>query len=306
MRGAAPRARRAVSGVEPRADNLRLAAVLAYRHQFHAGNFADVFKHALLTRLLLGLGRKDKPYLYLDTHAGIGLYDLQHPWAEKLSEYRDGIARVWERDDAPELLQPYLEAVRAENAAGKLRFYPGSPRIAQRLRRAEDRMALIELNKEDCARLERLLGGQAHVAVRCMDGYQALKAYLPPQERRGLVLVDSSFDRAGEYERLVANLRAAHERWASGVYALWYPLMEPFAVRGFERGVAQTGIRKILKARLSLTVEGWSETLRGCAMLIVNPPFGLEEEARQILDWLWRVLAPPGDGRWEVSWLAPE
>jgi 23S rRNA (adenine2030-N6)-methyltransferase len=139
-----------------------------------------------------------------------------------------------------------------------------------------------------------------------MDGYQALKAYLPPQERRGLVLVDSSFDRAGEYERLVANLRAAHERWASGVYALWYPLMEPFAVRGFERGVAQTGIRKILKARLSLTVEGWSETLRGCAMLIVNPPFGLEEEARQILDWLWRVLAPPGDGRWEVSWLAPE
>jgi 23S rRNA (adenine2030-N6)-methyltransferase len=280
--------------------------VLAYRHQFHAGNFADVFKHALLTRLLLAMGRKDKPYFYLDTHAGIGVYDLQHAWAQKLAEYRDGIERVWERDDAPELLRPYLEAVRAENPDGKLRFYPGSPRIAQRLRRPGDRMALIELNKEDCAQLERLLGAQAHVAVRCTDGYQALKAYLPPQERRGLVLVDSSFDLAAEYERLIVNFKAAHERWATGVYCLWYPLMEPYAVRGFERGVVQTGIRKILKLTLSVTSEEWSETLRGCGMLIVNPPFGLQDEARQILDWLRGVLATQAGGNREVSWLAPE
>jgi 23S rRNA (adenine2030-N6)-methyltransferase len=167
-------------------------------------------------------------------------------------------------------------------------------------------MALIELNKEDCAQLERRMGAQPRVAVRCMDGYHALTAYLPPQERRGLVLVDSSFDRAGEYGRLIANVTAAHERWATGVYALWYPLMEPYAVRGFERGVVQSGIRRVLKATLSLAPAGWSETLRGCGMLIVNPPFALQDEARQILEWLSGALATQASAEWEVSWLVPE
>jgi 23S rRNA (adenine2030-N6)-methyltransferase len=279
--------------------------VLAYRHLFHAGNFADVFKHALLTRMLLALQRKDKPFCYLDTHAGIGRYDLQHAWAQKLAEHRDGVARVL-RPDAPALLAPYLEAVQAENRKGDLRFYPGSPRLARRFLRPGDRMELSELNRDDCAALERLFEGDAQVHVHCMDGYQALKAFLPPRERRGLVLIDSSFDRAHEFDRLVDALHSAHKRWATGIFALWYPLIEVNAVRRFERQVTQTGIRKILHCELSVLPEGWSEGLRGSAMLVVNPPFGLDEEARPLLRWLWDALSHAGTGGWRVEWLVPE
>jgi 23S rRNA (adenine2030-N6)-methyltransferase len=265
--------------------------MLAYRHQFHAGNFADVFKHALLTRLLLLLARKDKAFLYLDTHAGTGLYDLSHPWARKLAEHQHGIARLWTRNDMPQLLRPYIEAVRADNPSGDLRFYPGSPRIARRFLRARDRMVLTELNKEDCAALARLFEGDRQVVVRHMDGYGALGAFLPPKERRGLILVDSSFDRSGEFARLTHGLVTGHKRFATGVYALWYPLMEPTAMHAFERGMLATEIRKVLQLELSVLPESWAVSLRGCGLLVVNPPHGFEAEAKSLLEWLRPVLA---------------
>lgn len=280
--------------------------MLAYRHLFHAGNFADVFKHALLTRMLIALARKDKPFCYLETHAGIGLYDLRHPWAQKLAEHRNGIARVWRRDDFPTALQPYLEAVRAENRDGVLRWYPGSPRIARRLLRDHDRAELAELNRDDCEALQRCFAGDRQVHVHCMDGYQALKAYLPPRERRGLVLMDSSFDRAREFDRLVDALKGAHERWSTGVFALWYPLMEAPAINAFERRIALSGIRKVLKLELSVLPDGWADSLRGSAMVVVNPPYGLDEEAREILPWLWQAMAEEGTGGSRVEWLVPE
>ena len=280
--------------------------MLAYRHQFHAGGFSDVFKHALLARLLLALGRKDKPCCYLDTHAGTGLYDLTHPWAQKNAEWRQGIEPVLARNDAPAALAPYLEAVRAENRDGKLRFYPGSPRIARRLLREDDRMVLNELNPADFEDLKARFAGKQGVAVHSMDGYQALRAFLPPSERRGLALVDSSFDRGGEFARLTEALVAAHRRWATGVFALWYPLMEPGTMRAFERGIVGTGIRKILRLELSVLPERWSQSLRGSGMLVVNPPYGLEDEAGPLLDWLYRVLAPGGQGASSVDWLVPE
>jgi 23S rRNA (adenine2030-N6)-methyltransferase len=278
--------------------------VLAYRHQFHAGNFADVFKHALLVRLLAAVASKDKPFFYLDTHAGIGRYDLAHAWAQKNAEFRDGIGRLWERGDSPALLAPYLEAVRAENPDGRLRFYPGSPLIARRFVRPGDRMVLSELNKTDVAELGALFARDRQVTVHLMDGYQALKAQLPPPERRGLVLVDSSFDRAGELKRVADAAAVAHERWATGIYALWYPLMEPAAMRGFERGVIATGIRKILQAELSVRPEGWTGSLRGCGMLVVNPPYRFDGEAEAIVAWLASVLGTAGSYR--VRWLVPE
>jgi len=288
--------------------------MLAYRHQFHAGNFADVFKHALLTRLLLLLARKDKPFLYLDTHAGTGLYDLSHPWARKLAEYEDGIARLWTRSDIPDLLRPYIEVVRADNPGGDLRFYPGSPRIARRFLRAGDRMALSELNKHDCANLASLFEDDRQVVVRYMDGYEALRAFLPPKERRGLVLVDSSFDRSGEFARLTEGLALGHKRFATGVYALWYPLMEPVAMHAFERGVVAAGIRKILQLELSVLPQSWTVSLRGCGLLVVNPPHGFVAEAKSLLEWLRLVLAeggenPPGTrarSGLRVRWLVPE
>src|SRR5262245_20192966 len=211
--------------------------MLAYRHLFHAGNFADVFKHALFTRLLVLLERKDKPLFYLDTHAGIGLYDLSHPWAQKLAEFREGVERLWARTDLPALLGPYVDAVRADNPDGRLRRYPGSPRIAQRLLRDTDRIVLTELNLDDCKQLAELFAHDRRAVVEHADGYQALKAHLPPRERRGLILVDSSFDRPREFERLTQALSMAHRRFATGVFAFWYPLMEPAVMRGFARGV---------------------------------------------------------------------
>jgi len=176
--------------------------MLAYRHQFHAGNFADVFKHALLAQLILALEKKGKPFFYLDTHAGIAHYDLQHEWAQKNAEYKDGIGLLWDRSDAPPEMAPYLAAVRAENPDGKLRYYPGSPRIARRLLRAGDRLVLTELNKKDCDSLATLYARDKQVTVQLADGYHALKAHLPPKERRGLIFIDSSFDRAREFQRL--------------------------------------------------------------------------------------------------------
>ena len=270
--------------------------MLAYRHQFHAGNFADVFKHALLVRLLLALRRKDKPVFYLDTHAGTGRYDLEHPWARKNAEFRDGIAHIYERDDVPQLAAPYLEAVRAENADGRLRYYPGSPRIARRFLRPGDRAVLCELNKKDCAELEKLFARDRQVTVRLMDGYQSLKAHLPPKERRGLVLIDSSFDRANEFERLAEALQTAHQRWATGVYALWFPLMEPAAMQSFEHRLVASGIRRILWLDLRLGAGREAAKLDGCGMVVVNPPYGFAAEAVPLLDWLKRALAPAGKG----------
>jgi 23S rRNA (adenine2030-N6)-methyltransferase len=270
--------------------------MLAYRHQFHAGNFADVFKHALLVRLLLALRRKDKPFLYLDTHAGTGRYDLEHPWAQKNAEFRGGIARIFDRDDTPQLAAPYLRAVRAENADGPLRYYPGSPRIARRFLRPGDRAVLSELNKKDCAELEKLFARDRQVTVRLMDGYQSLKAHLPPKERRGLVLIDSSFDRASEFARLADALQAAHQRWATGVYALWFPLMAQAAMQSFEHRIVATGIRRVLWLDLRLDAGDEIGKLGGCGMLVVNPPYGFDAESAPLLDWLKRVLAPAGEG----------
>ena len=278
--------------------------MLAYRHHFHAGNFADVFKHALLARLLAAVTAKDKPFCYLDTHAGIGRYDLSHPWAQKNAEFRNGIARLWDRGDLPAPLLPYMEAVRAENPDGKLRFYPGSPRIARRFLRPGDRMVLSELNRTDVAELGELFARDRQVTVHLMDGYQSLKAHLPPQERRGVVLIDSSFDRAGELKRVVDGLARAHERWATGIYAIWYPLLEPAAMRGFERDMVATGIRKILQLELSMTPDVWTQTLGGCGMLVVSPPYRFDGDAEVIVAWLAKMLAT--ESRSRRRWLVPE
>ena len=280
--------------------------MLAYRHLFHAGNFADVFKHSLLTRVVLALERKEKPFFVLDTHAGIGRYDLTHEWALKNAEFRDGIAMVWGRKDVPDEFIPYFEAIRGENAGNALRFYPGSPRIVRRLLRPVDRMALVELNRKDCENLGGLFSGDPLVKVHLMDGYQSLKAFLPPKERRGLIFIDSSFDRAREFDRLTNGLAEAHRRFATGVYALWYPLMEPLAMRAFERGIVASGLRRILQLEISVLPDGWSGGMRGCGMLVVNPPFGFEQEARSMLKWLQPILSREEGGSQRAVWLAGE
>lgn len=280
--------------------------VLAYRHLFHAGNFADVFKHALLAQLVIALAKKDKPFFCLDTHAGIGRYDLKHEWAQKNAEFKAGIALVWPHNDAPAEMKPYLDLVRAENPDGKLRFYPGSPLIVRKLMRADDRLALTELNRKDAETLANLFAHDRHVEVRLLDGYQALKAFLPPRERRGLVFVDSSFDRAEEFKRLVEGFVEGHRKFATGVYALWYPLMDAVSMQGFERRTIATGVRKILQCELAVRDIAIAGKVRGCGMLVVNPPFGFEASAKKILGYLKPLLAEKNEGDARVRWLVPE
>jgi len=280
--------------------------MLSYRHLFHAGNYADVFKHALLARLLIALGAKVKPYCYIDTHAGTGRYDLGHEWAWKTREFETGIRKLWDRKDIPAALAPYLDAVRSENPKGRLRYYPGSPLLALKLRRPDDRILLTELNKTDCAELEMAMGGERHVTVHLMDGYEALQKFLPPQERRGIVLLDSSFDRSEEFARISKALKAAHQRWATGMYAIWYPLMAPEVMEGFMRSVKGSGIGKILRLEMRIREPAPDTPAPGCGMLIVNPPWKFDAEARPLLDWIWKALAEDGAGGVKVEWLARE
>jgi 23S rRNA (adenine2030-N6)-methyltransferase len=278
--------------------------VLSYRHHFHAGNHADVLKHALLVRLLLALEKKEKPFRFLDTHAGAGLYDLHDERASKNREFESGIARLWGRGDAPAGLGPYLDAVRRENPDGALRYYPGSPRIARGLLRASDRMVVTDLNAAEAEELAQMFARDRQVVVERKDGYEALRAYLPPPQRRGLVLVDSGFDQAEEFSRLVAGLAEGYRRFGTGIFALWYPLMDPGSMRGFEAEVVATGIRRVLQLELEVRAEG--EGLRGSGLLVVNPPWHFDDEARPILEWLTPVLAQDEGAASSVRWLVPE
>lgn len=280
--------------------------MLSYRHQFHAGNVSDVFKHVVLTRLLVALAKKDKPFCVLDTHAGLGLYDLNHAWSQKTGEWRLGVARVWARSDAPETLQPYLDAVRADNPDGHLRHYPGSPRIARRLMRANDRLVLCELNKDDCAALKAVFSGVRHTAIHNQDGFRSLRAFLPPPERRGLTFIDAAFDQADEFGRVLRAIREAHTRFATGMIAVWYPLMAPSAMEAFARSLQAAGLPETLQLELSVHPDNFSEHIRGSGMVIVNPPFGLEREMPPLLDWLWRALSPDHEGRTRCEWLVRE
>lgn len=296
-----------------------------YRHSYHAGNFADVFKHVQLTLLLQALRSKEAPFCYLDTHAGTARYDLQGTTAQKTGEYLQGVMRFWLRDDVIESAAPagYLAAVRALNPDGELRYYPGSPRIARHFLRLQDRMVLMELHPEDAVFLKREFRGDKQVHVHCADGYTGLKAFLPPPEKRGLVLIDPPFEDGNEFERLTDSLRIAYQRWPTGIFALWYPLKDNYRVQHFHRQLVVSGMRKLLLAEMHLhthppyrdvqvSPEAGSRkrppvnTLYGCGMIIVNPPWQMDEKLRALLPCVLAGLQPDGAGKTRVEWLVPE
>lgn len=275
-----------------------------YRHIFHAGNFADVFKHAVLSLLLKSLQRKDKPFFYLDTHAGAGRYDLASEAAQKTGEYRDGIKLLW-NDRSPEL-GDYLAAVAALNHADTLRYYPGSPRIARFLMRPQDRAVLLELQPDEFQHLKTEFAGDRQVTVRQQDGYAGLKAFLPPHERRGLVMIDPPYESDNEFEEVVKGLRVAHGRWDSGMYALWYPIKYRPPVERFQRAILATGIRKILAAEFQPYPEESTFRLNGCGMLVINPPWKLDKTLAALLPYLLIPLRKHGHGHSTVDWWVPE
>jgi len=276
-----------------------------YRHAYHAGNFADVVKHAALALVLEHLAAKDKPFAVLDTHAGIGRYDLAALEAEKTGEYRDGILKVLDRPHAA--LAPYLRVVATLNAGRPSpRIYPGSPELIARLTRPQDRIQLVELHPEDAAALAEAYGDDTRVAVYGEDGYTALRALLPPQPRRGLVLIDPPFEVADEFARLARGLRQAHRRFATGIYMLWYPIKARAPVAAFHAELAQGDISRIVVAELLLRPDDDPEGLNGCGLVIVNPPWRFAETMTELLGWLRSRLAPERGSRVRVEMLVPE
>jgi 23S rRNA (adenine2030-N6)-methyltransferase len=280
-----------------------------YRHAYHAGSFADVLKHAVLARVLAHLREKPAPFRVIDTHAGAGVYDLGGPEAAKTGEWRDGIARVREAQLPPAadaLLRPYLDAVAKLNGDGALTRYPGSPALAQALMRRQDRLIACELEPNAAAALARHLRGDVRAKAIPLDGWTALTAYVPPKERRGVVIIDPPFEEPDEFARLARGLAAAHRKWATGIYLLWYPVKDAADVAAFVRRIVRLRIARTLRAELIVSPATETLRLRGSGLILVNPPWTLHQELKILLPALAAVLAPDRRGATALDWLTDE
>lgn len=279
--------------------------MLSYRHAFHAGNHADVLKHIVLIQLLRYLGQKDAPYMYIDTHAGAGVYALDTGYAAKSAEYETGIARLWDRTDLPPVVAEYVELVKAMNPSGKMRYYPGSPYCADRVARAEDRIRLFELHPSDSKLLEdnfrkleehaaaqgRSGGRGKRVIVNKGDGFDGLKALLPPPSRRGLVLIDPPYEVKDDYRRVRDTLVDALGRFSTGTYAVWYPALQRMESRQMPDKLKRLPCNGWLNVTLSVSgpaPDGFG--LRSSGMFVINPPWTLEPMLRAIMPYLVKVL----------------
>ncbi|EKO3673992.1 23S rRNA (adenine(2030)-N(6))-methyltransferase RlmJ [Vibrio metschnikovii] len=279
--------------------------MLSYRHSFHAGNHADVLKHIVQSLILNALQQKETPFVYHDTHSGVGRYDLTHEWSEKTGEYKQGIGRLWQQADTPAEIDSYLDAVKALNQGEELRYYPGSPRIARAHLRAQDRMVLSELHPSDYPLLEQEFARDRQVAIYKQDGFARLKASLPPKERRGLVLIDPPYELAKEYRDVVQAIAQSHKRWSTGIYAIWYPVVNRCDIDDMLDGLANLGIRKILQIELGVAPDTNQRGMTASGMIVINPPWKLESEMQTILPFLKQAIAP-ATGHFKVEWVVPE
>lgn len=283
-----------------------------YRHIFHAGNFADVFKHIVLTRVIAYMQRKDAAFRVLDTHAGLGLYDLSSEQAQKTGEWKGGIGKVLKAaDNAPadvrELLAPYLDAVRACNPEGGISQYPGSPMIARNMFRKQDRLTALELHPEDFEVLHSHFEGDIQARVTKLDGWLGIKSHLPPKERRGIVLVDPPFEVYHEFFNILTALKEGHKRFATGTFLLWYPVKHRQGIAEFREELRALKIPRILDTSLSVRSSGAEVSFDGSGMIVVNPPYTLESELRTILPWLTSALEfKKGSGSYSINWITGE
>lgn len=265
--------------------------MLAYRHAFHAGNHADVLKHIVLVQVLRYMNGKDKPYRFVDTHAGAGGYSLEGRYAQKKGEFERGIGTLWGRDDLPEPVADYVERVREFNPTGTLEQYPGSPAIARMLLRPGDQMRLFELHPTEHRILESYLGSQRNVEVKHADGFDGLKSQLPPSTRRGVVLMDPSYEGHGDYGRVIASLRDALQRFAEGVYLVWYPQVQKVEAAELPRRLQALAPKGWLHARLSVArADAQGFGLAGSGMFVINPPYTLHDTLAGVLPWLVETL----------------
>lgn len=277
-----------------------------YNHEFHAGNFADVFKHAVLCRVLHYLRGKPAAFRVIDTHAGAGVYDLTGEKSIRGGEWQSGIGKLMAAQTSEavaKLLSPYLEVVRALNERDQLRVYPGSPALARAWLRPQDRLLVCELEPKTAAALRRNLRGDVRIKTLAVDGWTALNAYVPPKERRGLVLVDPPFEAKNDFSRLASGLAAAHRKWATGVYVLWYPIKGRGEADAFAKRLRRLAINQVLRAEMLVAPLSNPGRLNGAGMVIVNPPWTLENELCVLLPALASILGE-SSGKFRLDWLA--
>lgn len=267
--------------------------MLSYRHAFHAGNHADVLKHLVLVQLAAYLAQKDKPFWYIDTHAGAGAYALDSAHAQKLAEYREGVGLLWQRKDLPPAVAAYVAEVRRFNGEGGLRRYPGSPLIAAQTLREQDKLRLFELHPADSRHLQATFADAGkRVTVDASDGFVALKALLPPATRRALTLIDPPYEEKRDYERVVIALRDALDRFATGVYVVWYPQLARREAQELPDRLKRIGAKSWLHATLRVATpaaDGFG--MHGSGLFIVNPPWTLQASLQETLPYLAQVLA---------------
>ena len=270
-----------------------------YRHSYHAGNFADVIKHVTLITLINALKRKETPFCFLDTHAGIGLYELQSEQAQKTQEYKNGVEKLSHSNiaDAPIEIQHYIRIIQQFNVDNTLQYYPGSPVIAEALLRENDQMILSELHKEDIHTLKDYFFKKKSVAVHHIDAYHGMKAFLPPKQKRGLVLIDPAFEVTDECDRIVSALQHSLKHWRSGHFMIWYPIKDQTVIHNFYKAINALSVDGFaIDFSLNETID--SGKLSRCGLLLLNPPWKVRENlAENILPFLSKKLA----ARWKMS-----
>jgi len=295
-----------LDGAKYRASNvIRAFCAMNYRHAYHAGNHADVLKHLVLLALLDALQKKDKPLLYLDTHAGRGLYDLKSDETTRAAEAQTGIERLREQaaqssQAAPPAIERYLAATRSTTG----RYYPGSPTLIADRQRPQDRLIACELHAEDLRALTKRLTGPRQTALH-MDGWQAIRAKLPPIERRALILIDPPYERPDEYRKIETALQDGLKRMETGVFALWYPIKDRAPLERLHRRLVALTARPILRVEMNIWPESPGNRLNGSGMLVINPPWQLDQELAVTLNWLQPRLRQDDNANWRIDWLNP-
>jgi 23S rRNA (adenine2030-N6)-methyltransferase len=272
-----------------------------YRHAYHAGNFADAFKHLILIALVQSFLRKDSGFCYLETHAGSGCYDLNAPNAQKSKEYESGVVKILAAHDQPKLVQDYAACIKELNHKPDMHYYPGSPFFARHFMRPQDRMVLSELHPEDYEELKSLFKFDRQVAVHMQDGYLSLKALLPPKERRGLVLIDPPYENPMEFSMIANKLDLALSRWETGTYAVWYPIKTHQHLTRFYRDLKNKIKHPMLTVELMIHHDDVGTQLNGCGMVIINPPWQLDQQLEALLPWLWNALSVNKQGKYSLQ-----
>ena len=279
--------------------------MLSYRHAYHAGNHADVLKHLVLINSLRYLRRKEAPLCYVDSHAAAGGYSLQSGEAQKRCEFQSGIGKLWQQN-LPESLHNYRDLVADFNASGELSRYPGSPWFAAQIMGAQDQLWLHELHNVEVDNLRASFRDDRRVKVVHGDGYQGVVALMPPKQRRGLVLIDPSYELKSEYQQVVDVLIKAHRRFATGIYGLWYPVVDRQRIDRLEKGLVASGIKRIELYELGVQGDNSDYGMTGSGMIMVNPPWGLQESMQQALPYLADVLGVDGEGHYRIKTLVGE